>query len=269
MSTSTEQLVVASSAADADAISSLRTDLAELTGAITALSDSFAAGAELALSGGGIEEVSRARLDFVDFATEDILMRSRAEEATIYRRAITSPTARSLVEGLVAEHRALESLVQEVRESSSPVRAAAAARAFVALVAVHHEKDAEILAPALAADPEIDFAEELKSLRRKQDELTSPPSGGGGCGGNCTCGKQDQAAAPETELDVTTIPREIRHATIFGALNSLKPGSSLVISADHAPTPLLEQVEERSPGQFAVTYIEEGPKVWKLRFTRN
>src|SRR5690625_2405799 len=154
VSTSSEQIVVATSSADVHAINSLRTALAELTGAITTLHASFVAGAESAVAGGGVEEVSRARLDFVEFATTDILLRSRAEEATIYRAAITSPATRALVEGLVAEHRMLESLIQEVRESASPVRAAAAARAFVALVTVHHEKDAEMLAPALAADSE-------------------------------------------------------------------------------------------------------------------
>lgn len=268
MSTSSEQLVVATNAADADAINSLRTDLAELTGAITTLHASFVTGAESAVSGGGVEEVSRARLDFVEFATTDILMRSRAEEATLYRAAITSPATRALVEGLVTEHRMLESLIQEVRESSSPVRAAAAARAFVALVTVHHEKDAEVLAPALAAAADVDFAQELKDLAVKQAELTAPSGGGGGgCGGNCGCGKQD--SAPEPELDATTIPHAIRHATIFGALNSLKPGGSLVLSADHAPMPLVKQLEERSPGEFSVAFVEEGPEVWKLRFTRN
>lgn len=263
---SSEQLVVATNAADADAINSLRTDLAELTGAITTLHASFVAGAETAVSGGGIEDVSRARLDFVEFATTDILMRSRAEEATLYRAAIKSPSTRALVEGLVAEHRMLESLIQEVRESSSPIRAASAARAFVALITVHHEKDAEVLAPALAAAADVEFAEELKNLALKQQELSSP-SGGGGCGGNCACGKQETAAEPE--LDATTIPHAIRHATIFGALNSLKPGASLVLSADHAPVPLVNQLEERSPGEFSVEYVEEGPEVWKLRFTRN
>lgn len=267
MSLSSEQLVVATNAADADAINSLRTDLAELTGALTALNASFISGAETAVSGGGVEDVSRARLDFVEFATTDILMRSRAEEATIYRAAITSPATRALVEGLVAEHRVLESLIQEVRESSSPVRATAAARAFVALVTVHHEKDAEILAPALAAATDVDFAQELKNLAQKQEELTSPSGGGGGCGGNCGCGKQD--SAPEPELDATTIPHAIRHATIFGALNSLKSGGSLVLSADHAPVPLIKQLEERSPGEFTTAWVEEGPEVWKLRFTRN
>ena len=267
MSTSSEQLVVASSAADADAINSLRTDLAELTGAITALESSFISGAETAVAGGGIEDVSRARLDFVEFATTDILMRSRAEEATLYRAAITSPATRHLVEGLVAEHRTLEGLIQEVRESSSPVRAAAAARAFVALVTVHHEKDSEILAPALAAANDVEFSEELRNLALKQQELAAPPAGGGGCGGNCSCGKQDAAAEPE--LDASTLPPAIRHATIFGALNSLKSGASLILKADHAPTPLITQLEERSPGDFTVAYLEEGPEVWKLRFTRN
>lgn len=265
VSTSTEQLVVASSAADAEAISTLRTDLAELSGAVAALTSTFIAGAEKAAGGHGLDAVSSARLEFVDFVTNDVLLRSRAEEETYYRAGITNPATRHLIEGQVAEHRMLENLMQQVRESDSPVRAAAAAKAFEALLVVHHEKDTEILAPALAAATDVEFADELQRLEQQMQEFSEPS--GGGCGGQCACSGGNTDAEPE--LDVRTIPHAIRHATIFGALNSLAAGSSLVLAADHKPQPLLDQLEQRSPGEFSFSYIEEGPELWRLRFTKN
>ncbi len=69
-------------------------------------------------------------------------------------------------------------------------------------------------------------------------------------------------------LDVRQIPHAIRHATIFGALGAIAPGFSIDLVADHNPLPLLAQLEQKSPGDFAVTYLEEGPEVWKLRLAR-
>ena len=70
------------------------------------------------------------------------------------------------------------------------------------------------------------------------------------------------------ELDARAIPHAIRHATIFGALDGLRPGAALVLTADHDPVPLRAQLEQRAPGSFGVTYLEEGPQVWRLRLTR-
>ena len=82
----------------------------------------------------------------------------------------------------------------------------------------------------------------------------------------CACGEADPPGHPE--LDARTIPHAIRHATIFGALESIQPGAGLVLVAPHDPLPLLTQVEQRWPGAFAVDYLERGPEAWRLDFLR-
>ena len=70
------------------------------------------------------------------------------------------------------------------------------------------------------------------------------------------------------ELDARAVPHAIRHATIFGALDSVGPGSGMVLVAPHDPLPLLEQLEQRSPGLFSIDYLERGPEAWRVRFVR-
>lgn len=84
--------------------------------------------------------------------------------------------------------------------------------------------------------------------------------------GGCACGHEDDPALPE--LDATVIPHAIRHATIFGALDSIQPGHGMILAAPHDPLPLLAQLEQRSPGAFAIDYVQSGPEVWRLRFVR-
>ena len=81
----------------------------------------------------------------------------------------------------------------------------------------------------------------------------------------CACGHENES---EIVLDVRQIPHAIRHATIFGALGAIAPGVSIDLVADHNPLPLLAQLEQRSPGEFAVSYLEDGPEQWKLHLTR-
>lgn len=96
------------------------------------------------------------------------------------------------------------------------------------------------------------------------DLRTSKP--GEAAGGGCACGHVDD---DEIVLDTRQIPPAIRHATIFGALGAIAPGFSLDLVANHDPLPLLSQLEERRPDEFEVAYLDEGPEVWKLRFTRS
>jgi uncharacterized protein (DUF2249 family) len=84
-------------------------------------------------------------------------------------------------------------------------------------------------------------------------------------GSTCACGQENES---EIVLDVRQIPHAIRHATIFGALGAIAPGFSIDLVADHNPLPLLAQLEQRSPGDFAVSYLESGPEVWKLHLAR-
>jgi len=65
------------------------------------------------------------------------------------------------------------------------------------------------------------------------------------------------------------VSHAIRHATIFGALDSVGAGSGMVLVAPHDPLPLLAQLEQRSPGLFTVDYLERGPESWRVRFVRD
>jgi uncharacterized protein (DUF2249 family) len=87
----------------------------------------------------------------------------------------------------------------------------------------------------------------------------------GGCGGNCTCGEQADAAP---ELDARQIPPAIRHASIFGALSAVRPGDSMILIAPHAPIPLLEQIEAAEPGVWTSSISQAGPEEFRVRLTR-
>lgn len=99
------------------------------------------------------------------------------------------------------------------------------------------------------------------------DIAISPAEAGKAPGGGCTCGHQDPTGALP-ELDVRAIPPAIRHAAIFGALDSMEAGGGVVLVAPHNPVPLLAQLEERSPGLFNIDYLERGPEAWRIRLVR-
>lgn len=91
-------------------------------------------------------------------------------------------------------------------------------------------------------------------------EIQGVPSSGGH---TCGCHEQDSGVPV---LDVRTIPHAIRHATVFGAFDSILPGNSLDLVAPHNPLPLLAQLADRAP--LDVEYLVEGPEEWRLRLTR-
>jgi uncharacterized protein (DUF2249 family) len=117
------------------------------------------------------------------------------------------------------------------------------------------------------------------------DEAPVQEAGGCGCGGGgCGCGdahghgeahghggQVGHVAASTTSrpvLDARQVPHNIRHATVFGALDAVRPGAGLELIAPHDPLPLLAQAEERDPGAFQVTYLERGPEVWRIALDR-
>ncbi len=124
-------------------------------------------------------------------------------------------------------------------------------------------KKATAASPA-AAKPQPQEAVTLIPVKDVSGHGGSGP-GGSGQGGGCGCGEEGEQVP---ELDVRTIPHAIRHATVFGALEGIAPGSAMVLAAHHDPIPLLRQVEEKFNGAFEVSYLEEGPDVWRLRMER-
>jgi uncharacterized protein (DUF2249 family) len=89
----------------------------------------------------------------------------------------------------------------------------------------------------------------------------------GGCGSGhvCTCQETD---AERIVLDARSIPHAIRHATILGALGSLRPGFSMDLIAPHDPLPLLAQVDREFDHGFEQSYVERAPEKCVVRFTR-
>ena len=98
-----------------------------------------------------------------------------------------------------------------------------------------------------------------RSRDEAEEQVVNSTSGG------CACGEHDEDLP---ELDVQTIPHAVRHASIFGAIDSLRPGAGLIISATHNPVPLLMQMEARYGEGVGAEYLDEGPERWRILIRR-
>jgi len=70
-------------------------------------------------------------------------------------------------------------------------------------------------------------------------------------------------------VDVRMLIPMQRHAKIFQLVDELQPGRRFVLVNDHDPKPLYYQLEAEYPGQFAWTYLERGPEVWRVEIAKN
>jgi uncharacterized protein (DUF2249 family)/iron-sulfur cluster repair protein YtfE (RIC family) len=239
-------VVLASTEADARAVEAVESHHAQLAGAL-------AAHVERLL--GAQADWQPARDALVSWARTELVPHAQAEEKTLYPSAAAFDRARLLVDAMVAEHGVITGLVDELAAATDGVRAAAAGRALRALFDTHLAKENEQVLPLLAQAPGVDLAGLLGGMH----ELLG--------GHDCTCGEVDGPGFPE--LDARQVPHAIRHATIFGALDVVGPGGGLVLVAPHDPLPLLAQVEQRYSGAFEVSYLERGPEAWRLLLTHS
>ncbi len=69
-------------------------------------------------------------------------------------------------------------------------------------------------------------------------------------------------------IDVRTIAPRERHPLIFGQFDALQPGEAVLLVNDHDPRPLYYQFEDRRPGQFAWTYLQSGPELWRVQIDK-
>lgn len=256
-------VVIASNEADATAASRIEAHHAELLGnlalRVEALITAAAQGAD----------ADSARADLAAWAERELVPHALAEEAELYPAARATREGRLIVDALVAEHAVLTGLVSELRTATDAVRAAAAAKALLTMFDSHQQHENAQVLPLLVATPDVSLAALLEGMHgslaeaeHEHHEEDEPPAGHG----TCACGHEDEPGLPE--LDSRTIPHAIRHATIFGALDAVKPGGGMVLVANHEPKPLLVQLDQRWPGRFAVSFVERGPEVWRLEFLR-
>jgi len=260
-------VVVATSAADARAVEAVKNHHAQLAGALAlqveALVDAAARGD---LPGAGA-----ATDGLVRWCNGELVPHALAEEQAMYPSAHDDPRARMLVDVMLTEHRDILGLVEAIEQATGPVRAAANAQALRSLFDSHLVKENEQILPLLAESGEVSLAEllgDMHELLGGQDPAQRAEAvAEAGCGGECGCDEQGPVGALP-ELDARAVPHALRHATIFGALDSVGAGGGLVLVAPHDPQPLLAQLEQRSPGVFTVDYLERGPESWRLRFIR-
>jgi uncharacterized protein (DUF2249 family)/iron-sulfur cluster repair protein YtfE (RIC family) len=258
-------VVIATSAADAKAVEAVKAHHAQLAGALAMHVEALVEAA----TRGDLPGASAASNALVQWSDAELIPHALAEERVMYPQAHQDPRAQLLVDAMLAEHRDLVALVEAIRQSTGPVQAAANSHALRSLFDSHLVKENEQILPLLAESREVSLAvilEGMHELLGGQDRADSG-EGEGGCGGECSCGHQDPVRSLP-ELDARAVPHAIRHATIFGALDSVSAGSGMVLVAPHDPLPLLAQLEQRSPGLFSVDYLERGPDSWRVRFIR-
>jgi uncharacterized protein (DUF2249 family) len=251
-------VVIASNEAEAAAAAAVEQHHAQLAGALNLRVEALLG----SVAGGDAVAADRERRELVEWCRRELVPHALAEEKALYPAAQGMAQARLLVEGMLDEHRVLTGLVDEIAAAPDRTRAAAAGHALRVLFAAHLAKENELVLPLLAAAPDVALADLLAGMH----ELLGETGESSDCGHSCSCGEVDGPGFPE--LDARVIPHAIRHATIFGALDAVRPGGGLVLVASHDPLPLLAQLEQRAPGAFAVDYLERGPQDWRLQFIR-
>lgn len=262
-------LSISTSAADADAVEAIEQHHAELFGALTRHVEVLVAAA--AATSSDTTPVDAARAELVRWCERELVPHAEAEEAALYPPAHATEVGRELVVSMIAEHAVIRGLVTRIAETSQPVRAAGAAMALQVLFETHMTKENEQVLPLLARAQGVSLAgllDEMHQTLVDPHEATSDDvlsSSTADAGHECGCGEED---AELPELDARLVPHAIRHATIFGALDAVAPGSGMVLVAPHDPLPLLAQLEQRDPGAFEVSYLQRGPDAWRLQMVR-
>lgn len=70
-------------------------------------------------------------------------------------------------------------------------------------------------------------------------------------------------------IDVAKLAPQVRHETILGTYEELKPGESMLVHANHDPKPLFYQLKHDHGEVFSWDYKKEGPDFWDVRITKD
>lgn len=249
-------VIVASTAADAEAVEAITSHHAHLAGQLGVLIDAIVSAVE---RGAGFEQARAAALAFL---AAELLPHAAAEEERLYPAATHTERARPLVESMIAAHRVIGSLVDSIR-TEPPVRAAGSAQALRVLFDAHLVDENERILPIVAADPHVSLVEVTQGMHELLGRAQS--TNGADHSHSCGCGESD---SDDPVLDVREVPHSIRHATVFGAFDAVPVDGSLVLVAPHDPIPLLRQLDHRLSGRLEISYLQSGPDAWRLRLTK-
>jgi uncharacterized protein (DUF2249 family) len=224
-----------------------------------------------------LADVTPHRDALVELLRAEVLPHAVAEEQTLYDVGSTLQSSRLLVAAMVAEHRRLQALIDQLAAARTPVAMASSALAVRVLFEAHLAKENDQLLPALVLD-RVNLAGLLDGMHEILGHAAGDAGhahhgeqaehGGCGCGG-CGCGGADEGGwAQPGDLDVRALPHAARHERIFGMVAELASGQSFVLANDHDPKPLRYQLEAMNPGQITWEYLEQGPALWRVRVGR-
>jgi hypothetical protein len=124
---------------------------------------SLAAALERAVAAGDSVAAHDEHAVLIEWCETDLLPHTLAEEDRLYGAAAGQPEGRLLVEGLLAEHRVLVALLEELRGAGG-MAAAVTAGAMDRVFALHLEKEDQLLLPLLAGVPGFSLAEAVEGL---------------------------------------------------------------------------------------------------------
>lgn len=123
-------------------------------------------------------------------------------------------------------------------------------------------------------------AQAAEAPAERPHEMAAEPiastAGGCGCGGQGGGHGHGKAHAGGAgvihrpgadELVIHSIPRVVRHAVLFAAVDNLPVGENIQICAPHQPEPLFAHLQD-SEQHYRVETLEVGPVDWRYRITR-
>ena len=192
------------------------------------------------------------------FLDGELLPHARGEERTLYPaldpvlREHGRPTATmSIDHEYIGEYaRQIGELARGLRSASGEERATLVRRLqrqmiqLQGLFSVHLAKEERVYLPLV--EEVISAGDQQALLAALHDEAEA---------------STDAATDP---LDVRVIPPAQRHTLIFARFDALPIGGSFTIVNDHDPKPLHYQLNAEYPGTLIWTYLEQGPKVWRV-----
>ena len=121
-------------------------------------------------------------------------------------------------------------------------------------------------------------AQAAEAPAERPHEMAAEPmtstAGGCGCGGHGGGHGKEHAGGAGVihrpgadELVIHSIPRVVRHAVLFAAVDNLPVGENIQICAPHQPEPLFAHLQD-SEQHYRVETLEAGPVDWRYRITR-
>lgn len=73
----------------------------------------------------------------------------------------------------------------------------------------------------------------------------------------------------ENILNVSILPPQLKHPTIFARFDELSGGENLIIHNDHDPKPLYYHLLGERGNIFTWEYLEDGPELFRIKISKN